>query len=254
LRLLFSAAIPRLGGAESDEGIRVLDAQKAFILKQGGDEIPVADICHRAGISQATYSNWKKKYDGPLPTEMRRLKQLEDENGKPAELGEGIEPPRIVFETRASNTYQNALYSTELIKPVPSDHWLLVTGALHMPRAFGAFREVGFEVELCPVGDKPLRFPTHRFGSTARMPPSARPPARWPHRCVIFRVQRIDRRGPQLGYLTTATIDFTRIARRPTHIKFIFTGALASSKSNHLRVLMEKNLLRLGMIAERLHP
>jgi len=34
------------------------------------------------GISQATYFNWKKKYDGLLPTEMRRLKQLEDENGK----------------------------------------------------------------------------------------------------------------------------------------------------------------------------
>src|SRR4051812_33523779 len=32
--------------------------------------------------SQATYFNWKKKYDGLLPTEMRRLKQLEDENAK----------------------------------------------------------------------------------------------------------------------------------------------------------------------------
>ena len=58
------------------------DAQKAFILKQGNDGVPVADICRKAGISQATYFNWKRKYDGLLPTEMRRLKQLEDENGK----------------------------------------------------------------------------------------------------------------------------------------------------------------------------
>lgn len=58
------------------------DAQKAFILKQGHDGITVADICRKAGISQATYFNWKKKYDGLLPTEMRRLKQLEDENAK----------------------------------------------------------------------------------------------------------------------------------------------------------------------------
>ena len=58
------------------------DAQKAFILKQGNDGVPVAEICRKAGISQATYFNWKKKYDGLLPTEMRRLKQLEDENGK----------------------------------------------------------------------------------------------------------------------------------------------------------------------------
>ncbi len=58
------------------------DAQKAFILKQGADGIPVEEICRRAGISQASYFNWKKKYDGLLPNEMRRLKQLEDENGK----------------------------------------------------------------------------------------------------------------------------------------------------------------------------
>ncbi len=58
------------------------DAQKAFILKQGSDGVPVADICRKAGISQATYFNWRRKYDGLLPTEMRRLKQLEDENGK----------------------------------------------------------------------------------------------------------------------------------------------------------------------------
>jgi putative transposase len=43
------------------------DAQKAFILKQGADGVPVADICRKAGISQATYFNWKKKYDGLQP-------------------------------------------------------------------------------------------------------------------------------------------------------------------------------------------
>lgn len=58
------------------------DAQKAFILKQGAEGIPVAEICRKAGISQATYFNWKKKFDGMTPPEMRRLKQLEDENGK----------------------------------------------------------------------------------------------------------------------------------------------------------------------------
>jgi putative transposase len=58
------------------------DAQKAFILKQSSDGIPVADVCRKAGISQATYFNWKKKYDGLLPNEMRRLKQLEDETAK----------------------------------------------------------------------------------------------------------------------------------------------------------------------------
>lgn len=39
-------------------------------------------VSRKAGISQATYFNWKKKYDGLLPTEMLCLKQLEEENGK----------------------------------------------------------------------------------------------------------------------------------------------------------------------------
>jgi len=56
-----------------------LDSMRAVLGFAG---MPVADICRKAGISQATYFNWKKKYDGLLPDEMRRLKQLEDENGK----------------------------------------------------------------------------------------------------------------------------------------------------------------------------
>ena len=61
---------------------RFSEAQKAFVLKQGVDGVAVAEIRRKVGISQATYFNWKKKYDGLLPTEMRRLKQLEDENAK----------------------------------------------------------------------------------------------------------------------------------------------------------------------------
>lgn len=58
------------------------DAQKAFILRQGEDGMPVAEICRKAGICQATYFNWKKEFGGLLPDEMRRLKLLEDENAR----------------------------------------------------------------------------------------------------------------------------------------------------------------------------
>ena len=61
---------------------RFTEAQKAFILKQGEEGTPVAEICRKAGISQATYFNWKKKYAGLMPSEMRRLRELEDENGR----------------------------------------------------------------------------------------------------------------------------------------------------------------------------
>ena len=59
---------------------RFSDAQKTYVLNQGEDGKSVAEICRQVGISQATYFNWKKKYAGLLPTEMRRLMQLEDEN------------------------------------------------------------------------------------------------------------------------------------------------------------------------------
>lgn len=56
------------------------DAQKAFIVKQGEEGTPVAETYRKAGISQATYFNWKKKYAGLMPSEMKKLRELEDEN------------------------------------------------------------------------------------------------------------------------------------------------------------------------------
>lgn len=58
------------------------DAQKAFIIRQGEEGTPVADLCRQAGISQATYFNWKKRYAGLMPSEMRRLRELEEENSR----------------------------------------------------------------------------------------------------------------------------------------------------------------------------
>jgi putative transposase len=83
LELEFSAVFsPGWEERKTMKASKFSDAQKAFILKQGNDGVPVAEICRKAGISQATYFNWKKKYDGMQPPEMRRLKQLEDENSK----------------------------------------------------------------------------------------------------------------------------------------------------------------------------
>jgi putative transposase len=43
---------------------------------------PVEEVCRKMGISDATFYNWKKKYGGLGPSELRRLKQLEEENVK----------------------------------------------------------------------------------------------------------------------------------------------------------------------------
>ena len=56
------------------------DQQIAFILRQAEEGTRVEEVCRKAGISQQTYYRWRKKYGGLMPSEMRRLKQLEEEN------------------------------------------------------------------------------------------------------------------------------------------------------------------------------
>ena len=58
------------------------ESQIVFILKQAEDGTAISEVCRKAGISDATFYNWRKKYSGLLPSEMRRLRQLEEENGK----------------------------------------------------------------------------------------------------------------------------------------------------------------------------
>ena len=58
------------------------DARKAFVIRQGDDGTPVEEICRKAGISQATYFAWKKKYAGMMPSDMKRMRELEEESGR----------------------------------------------------------------------------------------------------------------------------------------------------------------------------
>ena len=63
------------------------EQQIAFILKQRDEGVSVAEVCRKAGISEATYYNWRKKYGGLMPSEVKRLKQLEDENQRLKKMG-----------------------------------------------------------------------------------------------------------------------------------------------------------------------
>ena len=63
----------------------------------------------------------------------------------------GGDRERVAMERRSRNTFENAVYSRKLVKPNSNERWLLVTAALHMPRAIGCFRRVGFKVEAYPT-------------------------------------------------------------------------------------------------------
>ena len=56
------------------------EEQIAFALRQAETGTRVAEVFRKMGISEATFYNWKKKYGGLGVSELRRLKQLEEEN------------------------------------------------------------------------------------------------------------------------------------------------------------------------------
>jgi uncharacterized SAM-binding protein YcdF (DUF218 family) len=76
----------------------------------------------------------------------------------------GVARERITLESASRDTYENAVFTTRLIKPAAGERWLLVTSAWHMPRAIGCFRKAGFSAEAWPVDYRtsvafqPLRF------------------------------------------------------------------------------------------------
>src|SRR5262245_46474176 len=63
----------------------------------------------------------------------------------------GVPRDRVIEERKSRNTAENAAFAKQLIVPKPGERWLLVTSAMHMPRAVGAFRKEGFAVEAYPI-------------------------------------------------------------------------------------------------------
>lgn len=58
------------------------EEQIAFALKQAELGVPIVEVCRRLGVSEQTFYRWKSKYSGMMPSDVKRLKQLEEENRK----------------------------------------------------------------------------------------------------------------------------------------------------------------------------
>jgi uncharacterized SAM-binding protein YcdF (DUF218 family) len=63
----------------------------------------------------------------------------------------GVSADRIILEPRSRSTAENASFVRAMLSPKLNERWLLVTSAFHMPRAIGAFRKAGLNVEAYPV-------------------------------------------------------------------------------------------------------
>jgi putative transposase len=61
---------------------RFNEAQVVAILKEGEGGKAVGEICREHGIASATYYAWKSKYGGMDASELKRIRQLEEENGR----------------------------------------------------------------------------------------------------------------------------------------------------------------------------
>jgi putative transposase len=67
---------------QDDEAIEVQRGQIAYALREADGGTPVGDVCRQLGVSEATFYVWKKKFAHLGVSELRRLRQLEEENGR----------------------------------------------------------------------------------------------------------------------------------------------------------------------------
>jgi putative transposase len=61
---------------------RFTEEQIAYALRQAESGVPVAEVIRKMGVSEQSFYRWKKRFAGMGVSELRRLRQLEEENRK----------------------------------------------------------------------------------------------------------------------------------------------------------------------------
>lgn len=74
------------------------EEQIAFALKQAESGKSVEEVCRKLGISQATFYAWRKKFGGLGVSELRRLRQLEEENRKLKQLVADLSLDKVMLQ------------------------------------------------------------------------------------------------------------------------------------------------------------
>jgi uncharacterized SAM-binding protein YcdF (DUF218 family) len=130
-----------LGGAIDDELGR---ARHQVILQEGAARLTEAvALARRFPQARLVYTGGSNS--------LTRTDSAEARDGGKLLTALGVDPARIELEDRSRNTDENAWLTRDLVHPEPSQVWLLVTSAWHMPRAMGLFRKAGFNVVAWPV-------------------------------------------------------------------------------------------------------
>jgi putative transposase len=77
---------------------RLTDEQIAYALQQAEYDTPVMEVIRKIGISEQTFYRWKKKYSGMTSSEVRRLKQLEEENRRLKRLVADLSSDKVTLQ------------------------------------------------------------------------------------------------------------------------------------------------------------
>ena len=131
-----------LGGAMADA---MIEDRGALVLGPSGSRMTEAiALALRYPQAKLVFSGGSAKLTG----------QSEISEAEAARLffeAMGLPEGRVLLEDRSRNTWENAVFTRDLVQPKPGERWLLVTGATHIPRSMGIFRKVGFEVVAWPA-------------------------------------------------------------------------------------------------------
>ena len=122
----------------------VTKARGSIAINESGERLTqIVELAHRFPNARIVFSGGSGKI---FSTNMS-----ESDAARSFFAQMGLNPDRLVFEGKSQNTWQNARYTKDLLKPTHQQRWLLVTSAFHMPRSLGCFRKVGMNVIPWPV-------------------------------------------------------------------------------------------------------
>ncbi|SEI17769.1 putative transposase [Paraburkholderia hospita] len=107
-------------GGHAVKKSRYTNEQIAYALNLAELGTPVAGVCRTMGISDATFYNWHTKYGGLSPSEVRRMKQLEEENAKLKRLVADLSLDKAMLQDARRKI---EMWLSTITRRVPILHW-----------------------------------------------------------------------------------------------------------------------------------
>jgi uncharacterized SAM-binding protein YcdF (DUF218 family) len=130
-----------LGGA-IDDGVST--ARQETVFNEGGERLTEAVVlAKRYPEARVVYTSGSSSFVGATSTEALQARTFMSQMG--------IAPERVTIEDKSRNTDENARFTAAIVDPQPSQRWIIVTSAFHMPRSMGIFEKAGFHPIAYPV-------------------------------------------------------------------------------------------------------